>query len=331
MVHPLKKEQKFSLWATMLLIRKTEEEIAARYGEQKMRCPTHLSIGQEAVPAAISIISSKNDYAVSTHRGHAHYLGKGGNIKAMIAELFGKQTGCSKGRGGSMHLIDIEAGFMGTSAIVGNSIPVGVGYGLAAKLEKKKQVSYVFLGDGATEEGAFYEAANFAALAQLPVIFLCENNLYSVYSPLHVRQPKDRKIWKMVGAMGLKSLHIDGNDVEACHHAIQDATERCRQGNGPFFIEFSTYRWREHCGPNYDNDIGYRSEKEFLDWQAKDPLALYREQLNYEFTDFSDFESRTNKEVKNTIDEAFKFAEESPFPTPATAYLDEYAEGEKSW
>ena len=182
----------------MYRIRSVEEEISKRYSEGKMRCPTHLSIGQEAVPSAFSQIAKKNDFAVSSHRGHAHYLAKGGNLKSMLAEIYGKKTGCSGGKGGSMHLIDLAVNFMGTSAIVGNSIPVGVGLGMSAKIKNTKQVSFIFFGDGAIEEGIFYESINFAIVKKLPVVFICENNLYSVYSPFSVRQPKGRSIFKKI-------------------------------------------------------------------------------------------------------------------------------------
>ena len=170
-----------SFYKTMYRIRSVEEEISKRYSEGKMRCPTHLSIGQEAVPAAFSQIVSKKDYTVSSHRGHAHYLAKGGNLNSMIAEIYGKRSGCSNGKGGSMHLMDLSVNFMGTTAIVGNSIPIGVGLGLSAKTKKTKQISFIFFGDGAVEEGVFYESINFAATKKLPTIFVCENNLYSVY------------------------------------------------------------------------------------------------------------------------------------------------------
>ena len=172
------------LLKTIMRIRAIEEKIASKYSENKMRCPTHLSIGQEAGPAAISECLSNNDFAVSTHRGHAHYLAKGGDLKSMISEIYGKVTGCSRGKGGSMHLIDKKVGFMGTSAIVGNSIPIGVGLALSCQLKKEKNISVIYLGDGAIEEGVFYESLNFAILRNLRVLFVCENNLYSVYSPL---------------------------------------------------------------------------------------------------------------------------------------------------
>ncbi len=325
MVYALNQDTEFRLWKRMCQIRRVEEQIASRYSEQEMRCPTHLSIGQEAVPAAIGEVSSNQDYAVSTHRGHGHYLGKGGDLNAMIAEIYGKETGCSKGRGGSMHLIDTSVGFMGTSAIVGNSIPLGVGFGLAAKLDAHQQVSYVFLGDGAIEEGAFYESLNFAVVSHLPVVFICENNLYSVYSSLEVRQPPDRIIWEMVEGLGARAGHANGNDIIDCLNIISKATEECRAGNGPWFLEFATYRWLEHCGPNYDNDIGYRSEDEFQAWQKKDPIALYAKKLERAYPEFGVFQKQTEDELTKSIDNAFRYAKDAPFPLLSDVINDEYA------
>lgn len=286
----------------------TEEAIAERYTENKMRCPTHLSIGQEAISVGVCSNLTKNDFVLSTHRAHAHYLAKGGDLKRMIAELYGKKTGCSKGMGGSMHLIDKSVGFMGSTAIVGNTIPVAVGLGLSLKLKKEDGLSCVFFGDGAIEEGAFYESINYAVVHKLPVLFICENNLYSVYSGLTVRQPQGRNIYEMVDAMGIQTDHGYGNDVEEVQKKVSNAKDKIFGGQGPQFIEFNTYRWREHCGPNYDNDIGYRSEAEYLEWKEKDPLKdininLSKEQLDIE-----------TKENKNEIDDAFSYAEDSDFP-----------------
>ena len=191
----------------MLRIRLVEESIANKYSEQKMRCPTHLSIGQEAIAVGVCANLTSQDQVLSTHRAHAHYLAKGGCLNSMMAEIYGKASGCSKGMGGSMHLIDTSVGFMGSTAIVGNTIPVAVGLALEKKLARKKSIACVFFGDGATEEGAFYESINFAIIHSLPILFICENNLYSVYSGLEVRQPVDRKIHKMVRAMGISAQH----------------------------------------------------------------------------------------------------------------------------
>ncbi len=306
----------------MYRIRSVEEEISNRYKEGKMRCPTHLSIGQEAVPAAFSEIVKKNDFAISSHRGHAHYLAKGGNLKSMIAEIYGKKTGCSKGKGGSMHLCDLSVNFMGTSAIVGNSIPIGTGLGLSAKLKKTDQISFVFLGDGATEEGVFFESINFAEVKKLPVVFICENNLYSVYSPLSVRQPKKRSIAKMVKSMGLNVISCDGNDIIKIYNTIKKATNETRNGNGPYFLEFFTYRWREHCGPNFDNHIGYRTPAEFEKWKKKDPIKkLLKKIQSKNLKKIKNIQTKTRKEILS----AFKFAEESPFPKQSSAYKGVYA------
>ena len=298
----------------MIRIRSLEERIASEYSSQEMRCPTHLSIGQEAAAAGVGLALSKKDVAVSSHRGHGHYVGKGGNLKRMMAEIYGKATGCSMGRGGSMHLIDRQVGFEGTTAIVGNSIPVGVGLGLALQANRQKNVSVVFLGDGAIEEGAFYESANFAVVRNLPVLFVCENNLYSVYSPLNVRQPKNRKIYKMVQGMGIKSIIVDGNNVEDVYKAVLKAKAEILKKKQPIFIEMPTYRWREHCGPNFDNHIGYRDEKEFLRWKKKDPIKIFSNKLlkSHKISEVQLKKIYTS--IEKEIDEAFDFAKKSPFP-----------------
>jgi TPP-dependent pyruvate/acetoin dehydrogenase alpha subunit len=316
---------KKELLLRMERIRKVEETIADKYSEQEMRCPTHLSIGQELVGAASGMIMRATDYAVSTHRGHAHYLGKGGDMKAMIAEIYGKVDGCARGRGGSMHLIDQKVGFMGTTAIVGNSIPIGVGLGLSIKMAGDDRVSAIFLGDGCIEEGVFYEAANFSAVQKLPVVFICENNLYSVYSPLEVRQPKGRIINKMVQGLGLKTFTEKGENVEDTYECLSRAINHARDGYGPVFVEISAYRWREHCGPNYDNDLSYRSEEEFMDWKARDPLNCYR-QLLLESGQITQADLEIlNVELNTEVTDAFAFASNSAFPDNAEAYLDEYA------
>lgn len=318
-------ETKKQLLRQMKRIRFVEETIAERYPEGKMRCPTHLSIGQEAVAAGVGLALRRDDLAVSGHRAHAHYLAKGGSLPAMIAEIYGKSTGCAHGKGGSMHLVDESVGFMGSTAIVGGTVPVGVGLAYGIRLRRRDQVSCVFLGDAVAEAGAFFESLNFAALKNLPVLFVCENNLYSVYSPLHVRQPQGRAIYKMVSALGVPAAHDDGNDAVAVYEAVSAAVSEIRGGGGPRFLEFSTYRWREHCGPFYDNDLGYRSETEFLEWKAKEPIGrleaamlangeVAREELAQMY---SDIERETRS--------AFDFAEASPFPDPREAFTDLFA------
>lgn len=308
------------LYHGMLYIRLAEEAIADRYSQWKMRCPTHLCIGQEAVATGVCAVLRTSDLAVSGHRAHGHYLAKGGSLERMIAEIYGKATGCSGGKGGSMHLVDIEAGFMGSTAIVGGTIPVGVGLGLSLQLAGVDDISVVFLGDGAVEEGVFYESANFAALRKLPVLFVCENNLYSVYSPLGVRQPPGRRIHEMVAALGVPSAHVDGNDVVSVYEATRSAVDGIRARRGPQLLEFETYRWREHCGPNFDNDIGYRTPEEFETWKARDPLVLARRRfIAANLLDPASL-SQMATSIAAQIDSAFDFAERSPFPEPQAAF-----------
>ena len=293
----------------MLRIRLVEESIANKYSEQKMRCPTHLSIGQEAIAVGVCANLTSQDQVLSTHRAHAHYLAKGGCLNSMMAEIYGKASGCSKGMGGSMHLIDTSVGFMGSTAIVGNTIPVAVGLALEKKLTRKKSIACVFFGDGATEEGAFYESVNFAIIHSLPILFICENNLYSVYSGLEVRQPVDRKIYKMVRAMGISAQHGNGNDVEEVARKVKHAKIMILKSGGPQFLEFDTYRWREHCGPNFDNNIGYREESEFLKWKKKDPLKNFYSENSQKYID------RKIDTISQEIDDAHQFADDSKFPT----------------
>jgi len=300
---------KNKLFESMLRIRLVEESIANKYSEQKMRCPTHLSIGQEAIAVGVCANLTLQDQVLSTHRAHAHYLAKGGCLKSMMAEIYGKASGCSKGMGGSMHLIDTSVGFMGSTAIVGNTIPVAVGLALEKKLTRKKSIACVFFGDGATEEGAFYESVNFAIIHSLPILFICENNLYSVYSGLEVRQPVDRKIYKMVRAMGISAQHGNGNDVEEVARKVKHAKTMILKSGGPQFLEFDTYRWREHCGPNFDNSIGYREESEFLKWKKKDPLKNFYSENSQKYID------RKIDKISKEIDDAHQFADDSKFPT----------------
>jgi len=300
---------KNKLFESMLRIRLVEESIANKYSEQKMRCPTHLSIGQEAIAVGVCANLTSQDQVLSTHRAHAHYLAKGGCLNSMMAEIYGKASGCSKGMGGSMHLIDTSVGFMGSTAIVGNTIPVAVGLALEKKLTRKNSIACVFFGDGATEEGAFYESVNFAIIHSLPILFICENNLYSVYSGLEVRQPVDRKIYKMVRAMGISAQHANGNDVEEVARKVKDAKTMILKSGGPQFLEFDTYRWREHCGPNFDNNIGYREESEFLKWKKKDPLKNFYSENSQKYID------RKIDTISQEIDDAHQFADDSKFPT----------------
>lgn len=225
-----------------------------------------------------------------------------------------------------MHLIDQEVGFLGSTPIVGSSIPIGVGAALSAKFRKEDRVVMVYLGDGAAETGVFYESLNFAKLKNLPVVFVCENNLYSVYSPMEVRQPSDRSIADLAGVHGIESHSADGNNVEEVYQLSCEAVAIARSGSGPVFLEFFTYRWREHCGPNFDNHIGYRLESEYESWQSRDPVRIYAEQLIASNKITKIELEAISSELKDDMNEAVAFAKSSSFPDTDTAALNVYAE-----
>lgn len=308
----------------MLKIRRVEEAIADAYSGQQMKCPVHLSIGQEAVPVAICDQLSVQDKVYSTHRCHAHYLAKNGSIPAMIAELHGKVTGCCKGKGGSMHLVDVDQGMMGSSALVGGTIPMATGTALSIQLSGRKHVSVAFFGDGATEEGIFYESLNFAALKKLPVIFACENNLYATYSHQRARQAS-LEIHKRAEPFGMANAQVDGNDVEASYAAAKVAIDRARNGEGPTLIEFKTYRWRDHVGPSYDYNVGYRTKEEVDEWMTKCPITKLEKQMkDAKVVTQADLDNM-EQDLKAEIVEAFNLAKAAPFPETSEIFTDIYA------
>lgn len=317
LVQTARADDRKDLCRAMLRIRRVEEAIAARYSEQKMRCPTHLSIGQEAVAVGVCAALEPRDYVLSTHRPHAHYLAKGGDLRAMIAELYGKSTGCSGGRGGSMHLVDLAVNMLGSTPIVGGSLPVAVGAAFASWMRDDGRVTCVFLGDGTTEEGVFLESINFAAVKELPIVFVCENNHFSVYSPMSVRQSPKRDRAAIARANGLMAQTADGNDVAAVNEAARRAVLRARDGAGPTYLEFETYRWREHCGPNYDDDLGYRSERDTTSWRARCPVATLRTELLAQGVLTPREEAAWEEDIGREIDDAFDFADRSEFPDVA--------------
>jgi pyruvate dehydrogenase E1 component alpha subunit len=306
----------------MLRIRMVEEAIADHYAEGEMRCPVHLSIGQEAAAVGVCEALAPSDKVYSTHRCHAHYLAKGGDLNRMFAEICGKAVGCVGGRGGSMHLMDIEKGMIASIPIVSSAIPVAVGSALADKRMGTGKVTVAFLGDASVEEGVFHESANFAVLHRLPVVFVCENNLYSVYTPLAQRQP-DRPLTEAARAHGMPALQGDGNDVEACSALAAEAVARARAGAGPTFLLLDTYRWREHCGPNFDNHIGYRTEAEFRQWAERCPLRRLRERLAGGLT--QDAEATMHAAIAAEIEAARAFARTAPLPDPSQAGRHVYA------
>lgn len=253
-------------------IRIIEEEIAKEYKNQEMRCPVHLSIGQEAIPVGVSRALTKKDYIVSTHRCHAHYIAKGGSVDALLGELYGKENGTCKGIGGSMHMYDKSVNHIASVPIVGGSIPIGVGIGYAIKINKSKQVSVIYFGDAATEEGVFFESLHFAALKKLPIIFVCEDNKYSVYTSSYERHGK-RDIKKLIKSMDVKFIETKENDVQDIYKKSLIAKKHAIS-NGPVCVYSKTYRYIEHCGPNNDDNLKYRPKKEIEYWLKKDPIKL---------------------------------------------------------
>jgi TPP-dependent pyruvate/acetoin dehydrogenase alpha subunit len=302
------------LWKKMYFLRAVEMRVAREYPKGEMRCPTHLSVGQELTPALLSFFLTHDDYAVSTHRGHVHYLSKGGCLQKMIAELFGRVTGCSKGFGGSMHLADAKVRFMGTSAIVGNSIPVGAGLALKQKIASEEGITVVYFGDGATEEGVFYETLNFCAVRCLPVLFVCENNLYSVYSGLKDRRPDSVALHSLVAGMGVQSHYCEAGDIQGAHGALCKIFSKMRdpQTCAPVFLEIDTYRFLEHCGPSNDDDLGYRSKAEVSEFRAIDPLDRLSKTI-----DMTDELAIYKAEVERELEQAFEFARSSDYPSEA--------------
>ena len=306
--------RKIKLFSKMLRIRKVEEKISSTYHEQEMRCPVHLSIGQEAIAVGVCENLKNNDKIVTAHRSHAHFLAKGGSLKAMVAELHGKETGCAKGLGGSMHLIDLKSGVYAAVPIVGSTIPIGTGIAWANKLKKNKDIVVAFFGDGATEEGVFFESLDFAALHNLPILFICENNEYSVYSHITKRQSKKRDITKIAKSMGVNSLKMDGNLIEKVFLNSKKIINNIRKSPSPFLIELKTYRNLEHCGPNNDDDLGYRKKKYLNFWKKKCPIKNYINFLKNKKYLSNINEINIEKKIEKEITKAFKFAKESKFP-----------------
>jgi TPP-dependent pyruvate/acetoin dehydrogenase alpha subunit len=319
-------EQLKKFFFSMLRIRLIEFEIERRYKEDEMKTPIHLVIGQEASCVGAAEALKVTDLAYCGHRTHGLYLAKGGDYKAMMSELYCRANGCAGSRGGSMHLIDKKVGMAGTSAIVAGAIPISVGAALAMKIRKEKNVSYILFGDAATEEGACSESLNFAALKKLPVIFFCENNFFSVCSPLEYRQPEGVDIGRRSAGFGMPSVKIDGNNVLDVYDATMAAAERARRGEGPTFIEAMTYRWRGHGGAGDDSASGYRDPAEVVEWQKADPIELFYAFLTetkvLTAADRAQYEKDINAEIKEAFDHAIK----SPNPTEQDLATHVYAD-----
>ena len=304
---------------SMLRIRRVEERIIDVYWDDPIKSPVHLAIGQEAVATGVCEALNPDDALFGTYRSHHVYLAKGGDMNLMMAELYGKSTGPSRGKAGSMHLVDPDRGVTTVSAVVGTTIPIGAGYAYALKLRKEKRISVVFFGDGAVDEGVFHETMNFASLKKLPVLFVCENNHYAVHSADLDRHPKSN-LCERVEAYGIPAKYIPGNDVAAINEAASEAVDSIRAGNGPMFLECETYRWMEHVGPGEDFGLGYRTPEERQPWIDNDQLIRAEKEID------ADLAVEIRASVEQEIDAAFEFAESSPFPDPSELLTDVYAD-----
>jgi TPP-dependent pyruvate/acetoin dehydrogenase alpha subunit len=306
------------IYRSLRLIRRTEEEIARIYPSDKIKSPVHLSIGQEAVAVGVCDVLRPDDVVAPTYRGHAAFLAKGGSLRGLIAELYGKATGVAGGKGGSMHLIDMRHNVLGASAVVGTTIPIAVGYALACQRMKTDRVSVSFFGDGATEEGVFAESLNFAALHKLPVLFVCENNYYAIHTPI-TRRWATTRLCERVRTYGIPSYEVNDGDVFKLRKLAGEAIAGMRQGDGPTFIECQTYRWREHVGPNEDFDQGYRSRDDLKPWLKNDQVEFVGRMLSDERRAVLD------SEIELEIEDAIEFAESSPFPVKKALYTNVFA------
>lgn len=313
------------LFFSMLRIRRIEEEIERRYHEDQMKTPIHLVIGQEATSVGCCAALRVTDLVYSSHRTHGNYLAKGGDLKAMLSEMHCRANGCAGSRGGSMHLIDKSVGMAGTSAIVGGAVPIATGAALAAQMKGEDRVVVVFLGDATTEEGVTSESLNFAALKRVPVVFFCENNFYSVQSPLATRQPP-RDIHKWAETYQMPSVAVDGVNVLAVYDATLTAVERARAGGGPTFIEAPVYRFRAHGGAGDDSHTGYRAVSEREAWEPYCPIRLFERFLRAKRLLDDGEIAEMERRIAEEIAEAFDHALTSANPTEEDLYRHVYAD-----
>jgi pyruvate dehydrogenase E1 component alpha subunit len=306
------------LYRKLRLIRRTEEEIARIYPSDKIRSPVHLSIGQEAVAVGVCDALNPADAVSASYRCHAVYLAKGGSLPAMFAELYGRDTGCARGKGGSMHLVGMDQSILGASAVVGTTIPVAAGYALALQRGDSDRLVAAFFGDGAVEEGVFYETLNFAALHKLPILFVCENNGYAIHTPISKRWSTLR-LAERVETFGISAHTIANCDVLAVREASAAACTSIRGGSGPVFLECRTYRWKEHVGPNEDYDAGYRDRSELAPWQEQDQVGVIGARLD------PALKQSIDAEIEQELAAAIAFAESSPFPDASELETHVYA------
>lgn len=314
-------EQLVRIYRSMRLIRRFEETVNELYMQGRIPSTLHLYIGQEAVAAGVSAALRPDDFVLSTHRPHGHALARGVAPRAILAELFGKATGTCKGKGGSMHVGDMRVGMLPGIAIVGGNAPIAAGLALASKMQHKDYVTVCYFGEGAANEGAWHEAMNCAAIWNLPVLFVCENNLYAASTPFHLAF-KVESVAQRAAAYGMPGLTVDGNDVLAVYRAAEEAVSRARRGGGPTLLECLTYR---QCGHSRSDPRTYRSRTEEEQWKAKDPLPRYRTYLLE--AGIADEElSSIEADVEAEIQDAIRFAEASPEPDPADLFTDVFKE-----
>ena len=307
------------MYEKMVQIRFFEEEIIKLIGIGKPLGMAHLYVGEEAVAVGVCSNLLDDDYIVSTHRGHGHCIAKGVNLKYMMAELFQKKTGTNKGKGGSMHIADFTVGMLGACGIVGGGIPIATGSGLSIKLRETNQVATAFFGDGATNQGTFHESLNMASIWKLPVLYVCENNLYGMFTPAsYALSVQD--VSKKAEAYGIPGVTVNGMDVIDVYEATDLAVKRARKGMGPTLIECKTYRYYEHYGPSTDSF--YRTKEEIEKWKQRDPIKSFRVRLLNDGVLTEDKLHGIDEKVKVEIEEAVKFAEESPNPSPEDALED---------
>ena len=311
------------LYRMMLRIRRFEEKCIDLNARQMINGSLHLYIGEEAVAAGVCANLRNDDYITSTHRGHGHCIGKGGDLCYMMAELFGRTTGYCHGKGGSMHIANIELGILGANGIVGSGMPIAGGAGLSIKLRKTDQVVVSFFGDGACNQGAFHESLNLAAAWKLPVVFVCENNLYAI-SVAQSRVGAIQDYYLRKEAYGIKGCKVDGNDVLAVYEAAREAVEWARQGGGPSLIECKTYRWRGHYEGEADRTYTYRNKEEIEEWMKRCPVMHFKEVLLEKgILRESEF-VRMEEEIQKELEEAIQFAMDSPEPDSKDVLKDLY-------
>jgi pyruvate dehydrogenase E1 component alpha subunit len=301
-----------SLYERMLMIRRFEEKLFELFSTRVMPGTMHQYNGQEAVAVGVCSHLRDEDYITSTHRGHGHCIAKGADLNAVMAEMFAKTTGCCKGLGGSMHIADFGVGMLGANGIVGGGIPMAVGAGWSCQYRRTDNVSVAFFGDGAANEGAFHEALNLAATWSLPVIFVCENNLYG-FSTHYARTLAVKDIADRAVAYGMPGGVVDGMDVEAVHAAAGEAVDRARAGDGPTLLECKTYRFRGH---SRFEDPSYRTKEELAQWRKRDPIDVYASRLSESYGAEADAIETLESQVREKLEAAVRFAETSPDPQP---------------